>query len=469
MTQLQQLQAETDIKTLIETKQLDKLKGALNQTSVNQVAELFDELEFKDRAILFRLLNKDMAIEVFEHLDPQQQTELVQGMENPDLVSLLEQLDPDDRVRLFEEFPAKVTKRLIGELSKEARESVNLLLNYPEESAGRVMSPRYQVVRSNTNVGDALEAVRASTLRADELRVVFVIDEKRFYQGYIPLAELVKADPKTPVKELVEEPDVFVRAYDNELEAAHMLKEQDLPAIPVTDSEGRVVGVVTFDDVIDLLEEEASESMYKKAGVGDLMKSKDEVYSQRLTQGSIWYPIRVRILFLIVTLVGGFLVGTVIDAFEETLEAIIAVAIFIPVIMDMGGNVGTQSTTIFARGLALGHIDLKRFLRYLRREGLIGLLMGAILGLVGGIVAYYWQGLPNDIPQLGVAVGLSLFIVIFIAALLGFFLPYILVKLGLDHAAGADPFLTTIKDFTGLLLYFALVAWLIGVPEVPIG
>ncbi|ADI13986.1 magnesium transporter [Truepera radiovictrix] len=460
---------QPDIRTLAGTRvsavQLQTLKERLAQTSTDQLTELLPTLEPKEQVIAFRLLPKDRAIVVFERLEPRDQAALVRGMEDPEVLPLLEALEPDERMRLFDELPAKVAKRLIAGLSPDARRVVNELLGYPEESAGREMSPYYHAVRMDTTVGAALASLRSSPLSGEQLGVVFVIDEGRFYQGFIQAGRLLKADPQAPVRHLVEAPEVYVRAHDDRLRAATLLKRHRLPALAVTDAEGRLVGAITFDDVVDLLEEEASETMYWKAGVGDLTRRKDEVNSQRLTQGSVWYPVRVRILFLLVTLAGGLAVGGLIDRFEEILEAVIAAAVFIPLVMDMGGNVGTQSTTIFARGLALGHIDLRRFGRHLGREVAIGAIMGLVLGLVAGAAAYFWQGAPNGVPQLGVAVGVSIATVVTFATLLGFLLPWLMVKLGLDHAPGADPFITTIKDFVGLALYFYLVSALIGVGE----
>ena len=297
-----------DLKRLLGQNNLSEAKTALNASTPTAVAEALTKLEPREQVIAYRLLEKDRAIEVFELLDPQEQTTLVRAMDNPDLVKLFEELDPDDRVRLFEELPAKVTKRVLQELSDDARETVTLLMGYPEGSAGRAMTPRYQALRANTNAAAALTAVRASELRPDELQLLFVIDEQRFFKGYVPLAKLVKADANTPVSALVEAANVCVAAKSDRLEAARLLKEHDLPTVAVTDAEGRLVGAITFDDVIDLFEEEASETMYWKAGIGDVTKRRDEVFSQRLTQGSVLYPFRVRILFLLITLAGGLAV-----------------------------------------------------------------------------------------------------------------------------------------------------------------
>jgi magnesium transporter len=452
-----------DLRELVNKQDWNAINTHQALWSTPKIIGVMQETGQPERVMLFRLLEKERAIEVFERLDSAEQTELVRAMTDPDAVQLLEGLDPDLRAHIFDELPAKVTKRLLAALSPEARETVNILFGYPEDSAGRIMNPRYLAVRNDATAQAALAAVRQSHLESDELRTVFVIDERRFYQGAVPLATLVKAGPEVTVKELIENPDVFVRATEKRLAAARMLKQYDLVALPVVDREKRLVGAVSFDDVIDVLEEEASETMYQKAGIVDVRRERDIIHSQKLTQGSIWYAVGLRIVFLMVTVVGGLITGSLIDQFEGVLAAVLAAAVFIPLVMDMGGNVGTQSTTTFARGLALGHIDLSRFWRHVGREVSVGLVMGVILGVVTGVIAYYWQGLPNDIPQIGIALGISIATVVTLASFLGFVLPWLLLKLGFDHAPGADPFITTIKDFTGLALYFTLVSVLIGV------
>lgn len=452
-----------ELRTLIQKGQWDTINDIQNTWSTPLFLGVMDELDLPQRVLLYRVLDKERAIEVFERLDYDQQGELVRAMRDPEVIRLVESLDPDLRAHIMEELPAKVTKRLLAALSEEARASVNVLLGYPPKTAGRIMTPQYLAVPTGDTVETALAAVRQSKLAVRHLRTVFVIDENRFYQGFVPLVRLVQATSTETMASLLEQPDVFVRVTDSELMASRVLQQFDVVSLPVLDREKRPVGIITFDDVMDVLEEEASETMYRMAGMGDLGKSKDVIYSERLTQGSIWYAVRTRILFLLVTVAGGLAVGGLIDNFEDVLAAVLTAAVFIPLVMDMGGNVGTQSTTIFARGLALGHINLQRFGGHLVREVRTGLVMGTMLGVLTGFIAYFWQGVPNDIPQIGIAVGVSIFSVVTLATFLGFGLPWLLTKLGMDHAPGADPFITTIKDFTGLLLYFSLVNWLIGV------
>jgi magnesium transporter len=447
---------------LLQPFALGAAKQEANRLASAELVQLLMDIAPQKRGLAFRLLDKDKAIAVFEYLRPDQQADLIQTLESPEVMGLLTALDADDRVRLFDELPAKVAKRLIANLASADRDAVNVLLGYPAGSAGRIMHLRYLAVRHTATVGAALASLRESPLRDNDLALIFIIDEERYYRGFVRTVQLIKASPEQPISSLVEGSGLAVGASDRDLQAARLLKDHDLPAVPVVDREGRLIGDITFDDVIDLVEEEATDAALAQAGVGNLL-SRDKVWSERLVRGSSWYAIRLRILFLIVTLIGGMMVGGIIEQFEDVLAAVTAAAVFIPLVMDMGGNVGTQSTTVFARGLAWNHINVNRFLPYLFREARIGAAMGAILGLVAGIIAYVWQGLPNGIPQLGIAVGIALFCVITLGAMLGAILPWIMLKLGFDHAPGADPFITTIKDFTGLWIYFSLVGWLIGV------
>ncbi len=319
-------------------------------------------------------------------------------------------------------------------------------------------------VAENATASEAIDAVSRSRVPTGQAAVVFIIDGQGKYRGFARLSALLRAEGSAKVTSLLDGAGLAV-AHDTEQEtAARILQKKDVPLLPVVNAKQEMIGVLTFDDAMDILDLETSDDIYFKAGVGDVFNSDDHIRSEKLTQGPIWYTVRVRILFLLVTLAGGLIVGGLIDTFEDVLGAVLALAIFIPLVMDMGGNVGTQSSTIFARGFALGHITMADFWRKnFAREALVGLTMAVGVALVAGTVAYFWQGVPNDIPQLGVVVGVALFTSVFLAACLGFLLPYAMVKLGVDHAPGADPFITTIKDFTGLLVYFSMAAWLIGV------
>lgn len=442
---------------------LAALKQEMMSCHVEEIASELPGLNSTEQALVFRVLAKTKALGVFELLTRDQQATLVEALSMSDAVDVIEQLDADDRIHLIDELPARVAKRLVAELDPATRDSVQSMLGYPAGTVGRILSPHYLWVRSSATIAQAREAVAESQLRSEHLNTVFVVDEERRYQGLIRLGDLLRTDMATPVSDLVQARGVTAGAYDDAAVAARLLQRRDLDALPVLDSEDRLIGAVTVDDAMDAIDIETSATMYGIAGIADPGQDNETLRSEKLTSGSISYPVRVRLAFLMVTLAGGIAVGGLIDAFEDTLAAVVALAVFIPLVMDMGGNVGTQSTTIFARGLALGHINLGRIWHHIGREMLVGLVMGVIIGVVGGAVAYFWQGVPNGIPALGLAVGISLFVSVNIATFLGFFLPWFLIKLGLDHAPGADPFITTIKDFTGLFVYFGLAAWVLNI------
>ncbi|MFV8835978.1 magnesium transporter [Aquisalimonas sp. APHAB1-3] len=345
----------------------------------------------------------------------------------------------------------------------EVTQSGNLESRVNEPVDG-VMTDSFVRVPTGATAGETLRKVKTYPLDDGAASVVFVDGSGGRYAGFVRLGALVRADEETTVDQLLEGRDIRVSSETDREQAARLLQRHDLALLPVVNESQRLVGALRFDDAMDILEEEASEDAYWKAGVGDVLHHQDAVRSEKLTLGPIGYTLKVRMAFLLVTLAGGMMVGGVIDHFEGALEALVALAIFIPVIMDMGGNVGTQSTTIFARGLALGHIDLKKFFRvHMVRELKVAVCMGLVLATLGGIIAWAWQGAPNDIPMLGVVVGISLMFAITTACLLGFLLPWLLLKLGVDHAPGADPFITTIKDFSGLAVYFMTAAWLLPV------
>ena len=454
-----------EIRGLLQDKQIARLKEVINLQETYDLAELLQALGAEDRwdemAVLFRLLNKDLSLDVFEQLNLDMQERLIQSFADDKANEIVEGMEPDDRVRLLDELPAKVTKRLLNIMTQEERNKTAVLLGHAPQTAGRIMTPEYVSLKSEMTPDEALERIRAQRKRAETIYVLYVTDARRRLVGVLSLGDLVTAEKSARIKEIMNENVIRVHTGTDQEEVARLLKDRDLLAVPVVDSEDRLVGIVTVDDAMDVLEEETTEDMFKKAGIGPILYKTEESRSSRMISGSVWHVWKVRLPFLVITLMGGLLAGAVIHAFEETLETVVALAIFIPVIMDMGGNVGTQSSTIFTRAFVLGQINMKRFMHHFYREVGIGASMGAALGIAATLIAIAWQG----IPELGYTVGLSLFCTITLATALGFLTPYVLIRLGLDQAAGSDPIITTIKDISGLAIYFFtanlfLSAWL---------
>jgi len=437
----------------IETKDMKNLKSLLSEAEDMEILYAFHEMSSEDQVIVFRLLAKDNALSIFEQLDTDQQQNLLRSFTDERAIELVNELAPDDRVRLLDELPATVAKKLINSLSPDERAATNMLMGYEPKTAGRIMTTEYISLKKDMTAERALEKVRAQAREKETIYTLFVTDYSRKLEGVLSLKELLMADGDASVEDTMTKHTISVSTDTDQEEVARVLKELDLLAIPVVDKEERLVGIVTIDDALDILEEEATEDIYDQAGLADITGNESD-RSVVLVNGNLWDIWKVRLPFLVITLVAGLFAGVIIGGFEEALESIAIVAMFIPLIMDMGGNVGTQSSTVFARGVVLGHIQVKYFMKHFSKEIGIGFSMGALIGTVAGTIVAIWQGMP----LLGLAVGLSLVVTMTLAALLGFLVPYVLIKFKVDQAAGSAPIITSIKDIAGLLIYFTFVS-----------
>ncbi|MCL2397231.1 MAG: magnesium transporter [Defluviitaleaceae bacterium] len=453
----------------IETKDMESLKNLLAQAEELEILHAYHDLSPKEQVIVFRLLAKEVALSVFEELDTDEQQNLLRSFTEERAIELVNEMAPDDRVRLLDEMPASVAKRLINSLSPEERKVTNALMGYAPETAGRIMTTEFISLRRDMTVEQALEKVSAQAEDKETVYTLFVTDSSKKLEGVLTLKGLLiargatsstvigKTDGSTLVGDIMSKNAISVPVDTDQEEVARVLKELDLLAIPVVDKEGCIVGIVTIDDAVDILEEEATEDILDAAGFADVVGKEDD-RSKILTVGSLPKIWAVRLPFLLIALAGGLLAGGIIEGFEEMLESVVVVAFFIPVILDMGGSVGSQSTTVFARGVVLGHINTKNFLKPLLKEVMVGLTIGIILGAIAAGVILIWQGFP----MLALAVGLALAATMTLAATLGFVTPFAIMKLKMDQAAGSAPIITSIKDITGLFIYFGLVFVLMG-------
>lgn len=443
----------------IKIKDVNKLKETLNEANELDIITMMDELSNEEIALAYRLLNKDLALEVFEGLDLHDQQLLIKSLTEKDAIVVFKELAPDDRVRLLDELPAGVAKRMLASLNKEDREDLNLLMGFKPETAGRLMTPEYVRLRGEWTAGEALTKLRAIAKEKETIYTLFVTNESRKLEGVVSLRELLIADEATRIADIMDSSVVSFDTDTDQEEVAKSLQILDLLAVPIVDKENRLVGIITVDDAMDILQDEATEDILIGAGLagGDVTGS-ETMRSATLIEGSFFKIWKARLPYLLITLAAGFLAGGVIGSFEEALESVAVVAVFIPVIMDMGGTIGTQSSTIFTRGLLLGHIKTTSIWKHIGKEVGIGFSLGAILGIATGVIAYVWHGIPG----LSLALAISLAATMTLAAFLGFVIPYILIKLKLDQATGTGPLITSIKDITGLTIYFVLVSWLLG-------
>ena len=416
------------ITTLLSEHKLTQLKELLNEDlSFQELSELLEQFSPTEQVVLFRLLAKDTALEIFELMEPSQQGDLLEAFTDAEVIELFSSIDPSDQVRLLGELPAKVAKELLRSIPREIRESASILMGFRPGTVGRVMSPHYLRLRRDDTVGYALERIRTLKPDREVLLDIWVTDQHRILEGVVTLRDLVLADPETKIGEIMDDDVVFVTADTDQEEAVNILKKFDLVSLPVVDSENRLVGVLEYDRALDIMQEEATEDLLEKGGVITLQK-REESLSQRLIHGSILQALAVRLPFLLITLVGGLLAGVIISRFENALSQVLALTFFLPIVMDMGGNVGTQSTTIFTRSLVLGHIRPNEFLKPLINEVTRGLTIGAIVGSLTGVIASIWQASF----QLGLVVGLAILCTVTLGSALGYFVPWLLFKLKLD-------------------------------------
>ena len=438
-----------DVVQLIELKQFDELKFVLVDLFPQDIAELIEGLENGNKGILFRLLPKNLAIEVFEHLAHSEQEDLLLSFSNTRIKEILEAMSPDDRTNLLEELPAKIVKKWITLLSQQDRAIVNKLLNYPEKSVGRLLTPDYVDLRMWMTAQQAIERIRRIGLDKETVFYLYVIDEKRTLMGVASLKKIVLASPETLVSELMFEDFLAVRASEDQEEAATLAQKYDLIALPVVDSENRLLGIVTIDDLMDVLEEEVTEDFHKMAAMTPLAKEYFKTGVLRLTSH--------RVIWLILLLLTSGISSSILKLYSHTIEAVISLTFFIPMLLDTCGNTGAQSATLVIRGLATGEIESEDIFQVIKREILVGLLLGCVLGVLGFVRVYISQ----QELWLSLSVGLTFVCSLVAATLAGSALPLIFEKFKIDPAVIAGPSITTIMDAVGLIIYFEMAKHLI--------
>lgn len=398
----------------------------------------------------FRLLSKAEAIEVYEYLDSSVQQALIEDFKRQEVIDIVDKMSPDDRARLFDELPAKVVKQLLSELSPNERKATALLLGYEEDTAGRIMTPEYISLKETLTVSQTLERIRSLANASEVVYYLYVTDESRHLTGIVSLRDLVISAPEKTLSDIMTTDVVCVYTETDQEEVARMIQRYDLLALPVVDREQRLVGVVTVDDVIDILEKETTEDIY---ALGGLQSDGDNYFQTNLLTVA-----RQRVVWLFVLLITNTVTGTIIRSQESLLQQVVALAAFIPLLTGTGGNVGAQSSTVVIRGLNTEEINALGPGQVVFREALAGILLGLILGTVATIWAYWLQGKL----AVAVAVGISLTAISLLASVAGSALPFLFRSIGLDPALMSAPFITTAVDVLGVLIYFNIARLILG-------
>jgi magnesium transporter len=410
-------------------------------------AEIFEDLSIEDQTHLLQVVEARQAANILEELDEDDAASLAESLNISDLARVLDEMEPDEAADLLGDLDPGLRQESLRQIADAAE--IQSLLRYADDTAGGLMTSDYYVFPEETDVGTIFNHIRTQPIQDEEIPYVYAVDQDGRLTGIARLADLIRAHPELPLLAIIDTQFVSIEAGEDQEIAAQLLNRYDLLALPVLDAAGHLLGVITVDDAIAALEQEATEDIYKSAGILST-RDNQSVKSDLMVHGPIWRSWMVRIPFLLVTMIGGILAGGVIGVFEDALETVVVLAFFIPIVMGMGGNSGTQSVGIFIRGYVLGHIDPHAFRKHLLRELGVGLGLGVILGLLAGLAATLWQGNPT----IGLVVGLSLVCTITLATGLGFLVPLLINKIGIDPAVASEPVITTINDFTGMLIYF---------------
>ena len=449
---LQELTAE--VVALIESRKFIALRRRLEGLEPPDLAELIDRLGRDFEAVVFRLLPKELSVSTFEHLPVDTQEELLKALGDKAVAAILDDMSPDDRTGLLEELPGKVTKRLINLLSPGERFIATQLLGYPEDSVGRLVTPDYVAVKPYWTVTEVLSHIRVFGQDSETLNVVYVVAKGGVLIDDIGLRDVLLAAPNTLVSDLMDRQYISLTATDDQELAVSVFRKFDRTVLPVVDTGGILVGIVTVDDVLDIAEEEATEDIHKLGGSEAL----DEPYL------TIALPklIRKRLFWLVLLFFGQMLTATAMGFFEDELAQALVLAIFVPLIISSGGNTGSQAATLIIRAMTLGEVGLRDWWRVMRREVLTGLVIGSILGVLGflriGAGEWLTGGYGPYWSVVGLTIGLSLLGIVLWGTLSGSLLPFALKRLGIDPATSSAPLVSTLVDVTGLVIYFSVAS-----------
>ena len=438
------LEIKEKVIELIENKKYSDLHQYIEQLTTQDLALLFEDIEDEDMIKVFRLLPKDEAAEVFSYIEPDLQEKLIYSFTDKELKQVVDELYMDDTVDLIEEMPSNVVKRILKNVPKKEREVINELLKYPEDSAGSIMTTEFIDLKVNMTVEDAFEKIRKIGINNETIYTCYVLDIRRKILGITDVKALLLASKETLIKDIMETNVITVNTLDDKEEVAKTFDKYDFLALPVVDKEERLVGIITVDDALDVLQEETTEDFEKMAAI---TPSEDSYFKT-----SVFVHAKNRILWLLILMLSATITGAILTYYEEAFAAVPILVAFIPMIMGTGGNCGSQSSTLIIRGMATDEIGLKDFFRAIWKEIRVALLVGVALAICNGIrVIVQYQNM-----RLAIVLGLTLIGTVCLAKILGCVLPMLAKKLKLDPAIMASPLITTIVDTCSILIYFQI-------------
>ena len=432
---------------LLQQRQYKAVRSILDVMNEVDIASLLSELEDRELALAFRLIPKDKAAEVFANMDSSMQKYLVEIFSEKELKELLDDLYMDDTVDILEELPANLVNRILDTVSTSDRALINQLLNYPEDSAGSIMTTEYVDIRENMTVAQAMAHIKQTGIHKETIYTCYVTERRRLI-GIVSAKDLMTTDDDVRIRDLMETEIISVGTHTDKEDVAQLFTRYDFLAIPVLDAEGLMVGIVTFDDAMDVMVEEATEDITKMAAINPSEKTYFET--------SVFAHAKNRIPWLLILMFTSIITGTIITKYENAFAAIPLLVSFIPMLMDTGGNCGSQSSTLIIRGIALSQIRFQDIFRVIFKEFRISLIVGSVLAVSNGVRIM----IQYDDPALALVIALSLIGTVVAAKLVGCMLPLLASKAHLDPAIMASPLITTLVDIFSILIYFNIATML---------
>jgi len=437
-----------EIKELLRKKDYKSIKEFITECHPSDIADLLESLTDGEAAILFLLLPKEQAGDTFSELQTKKQEAILKQLTDQQIRELVLELEPDERTELFEELPGQITRKILQLLPPEDRREALKILAYPEESVGRLITPEYIAVKPYWTVKEAMEYIRKNGKDAETIDIVYVVDDNGKLLDDIPIRRFILAHPDDKVESLMDGHYISISAYEDQEKAVQLVKQYNLIALPVTDSKGILLGIVTVDDIIDVMEEESTEDFRKIGGVG---LSEEEDLVANVKEMSLKRLYRSRVPWLLVLLFMNIFSGGVISLFEGTIARYVVLVTFLPVIIATAGNAGSQSSTLMVRALAIGNVKLSDWAKLIGRE----LLISAALGLTAGI-GIFFIGIARGGIKVSIVVLMTMIINVIIGSILGMSLPFLFTKLKKDPATASTPLITTMCDIIGTSIYFLI-------------
>jgi magnesium transporter len=436
---------------LIEEGKFTQARNEILEMNVVDIAEVFEELDTEKLLVMFRLLPKETAVDVFSYISSDLQEYLIEAIADKEIQTIVDELFLDDTVDLLEEMPANIVKKILKNTSKDKRDLINHFLKYPENSAGSIMTIEYVDLKKEMTVKEALASIKKVGVDKETINTSYVIDEYRKLEGIVSLRKLIINEEDTIIKDIMQTNIISINTHMDQEEIANIIKKYDLLVVPVVDNEKRLVGIITIDDVVDIIDQENTEDFQKMAA----MQPSDEEYLKT----GIFASAKHRIIWLLVLMISATITGNIIKQYNDILQSVVILAAFIPMLMDTGGNSGSQSATLVIRGLALDEIRLKDVWKVLWKEFRVSIVVGFVLSGVNFIRIYYLES--TDL-YVAITVCLSLFVTVLTAKLVGGILPIAAKRLRLDPAIMASPLITTIVDAVALVTYFSIATLLLN-------